>query len=100
VNIPSHYGQPFCYDLNMRCYEIMGCGVPLVTNALPALADIGFIDGVHGMAYKDPDHLCQIVYHLVKHPLDAMQMGQAARKLVEERHLYSHRATQVLEWLN
>lgn len=100
VNIPSHYGQPYCTDLNMRVYEIMGCGVPLVTNALPALAAIGFVDGVHGMAYKDPDHLCQIVHYLSKRPLEAMRMGQAARLMVESTHTYAQRAALVLEWLN
>lgn len=100
VNIPSHFGQPYCTDLNMRVYEIMGCGVPLITNTLPSLKEIGFLDGVHGYAYRDPDHLCQIVHSLSKHPLDAYQMGDAARKLVEQQHTYEHRAAQVLEWLN
>lgn len=100
VNIPSHYGQPYCYDVNMRCMEIPCALTPLVTNWLPVLPELGFVNGHNCYVYRNPDELCQVVHYLQNHPSEAMLAGYDGAMLIRERHLYSHRAKQVLQWLN
>lgn len=39
-NINSFFGEPYAYDVNMRFFETLSCGVPLVTNDIPVLAQL------------------------------------------------------------
>jgi glycosyltransferase involved in cell wall biosynthesis len=96
VNVPTQYGSPLAYDVNMRVMEIAATGVPLVTNALPELAELGFLDGETCFTYKDSSDLLNAVKKAVLAP----DVGIAGRQLVMDRHTYAHRAKQVLEWLN
>ena len=100
VNIPTGYGAPDCYDINMRVFEIMATGVPLVTNTLPELAELGITHADTAMLYDSPDHLIWLIGKLLEHPDKANEMGNKASQLVQEHHTYRHRAEQVLEWLN
>lgn len=95
LNIPSHYGQPYCTDINMRVFEIAACGVPLVTNALPELAELGFVDQKTCVTYgRFP--LLDAVLYARSYP----EVASAARQLILDRHTYAHRAQQVIQWLS
>lgn len=95
LNIPSHYGQPYCTDINMRVFEIAACGVPLVTNALPELEELGFVDQKTCVTYgRFP--LVDAVLYAKTYP----EVSIAARQLILERHTYAHRAEQVKQWLS
>lgn len=105
LNIPSHYGQSCCYDINMRVFEIAACGVPLVTNDLPELRELGFLPGVtcsmYGKTDKDQMNFKfhvngAIRYAMIHHP----EIGEAGLQLIRDRHTYKHRAEQVERWLS
>jgi hypothetical protein len=96
LNIPSHYGQPYCTDINMRVFEIAACAVPLVTNDLLGLIELGFIDGKTCMTYGAH----RSVTDAVQYAIDHREMRIAGRQLIKDRHTYTHRAEQVKTWLS
>lgn len=93
LNVPSHYDTLYCTDVNMRVFEIAACGVPLVTNHLPELKELGFIDSETCVEYKN--HICEAVLYAIDHP----SIGKRGLELINGRHTYTHRALQVVEWL-
>jgi glycosyltransferase involved in cell wall biosynthesis len=95
INIPSQYGHPAAYDVNMRVFECLATGVPLVTNYLDTLAELGIEDGKTMFAYGSPDGIIDAVQRAIDRP----EVGQTGAALAQERHTYTHRAKQVLEWL-
>lgn len=99
VNVPTRYGEPNAYDINMRVFEIAATGIPLVTNHLTELQALGFIDGYTCMTYRDPDDLVQKVVSLRDDWSMAVQIGQRGREWVLKEHTYEVRAKQVLAWL-
>lgn len=99
VNIPTRYGEPNAYDINMRVFEIAATRHPLVTNWLPELTELGFIDGQNCSQYADGDDLVTRVKNLIKDQDWAKECGRKGRELIMSRHTYEHRAKQVLEWL-
>ena len=101
VNVPAFYKHPrnIDYDINMRTFEVMASGVPLVTAYNPALADLGIHSGVNCLTYDNPDEL----HHILKWVIDDDQLLEDIAingwELVQRRHTYKHRAEQVLEWV-
>lgn len=95
LNIPSHYGQPFCYDINMRVFEIAACGVSLVTNYLFELAALGFHHGETCFHFDEKNSVNDQIALALEHP----EAGQAGLQLIRDRHTYTHRAEQVERWL-
>lgn len=100
INIPTRYGDPLAYDsANMRCFEILATGTPLVTPYEPYLDELGIVPYSHCMAYHNADELIDHIAWLIKKSDEGDDWGEAGVKLVAERHTYMHRAKQVLEWL-
>ena len=96
VNIPTRYGDPSAYDIAMRPYEIAACGVPLVTNDLPELEELGFVDKQTCVTYGAN----RSIIDAVRIALDNPRIGMNGRQLVIESHTYTHRAYQVKTWLS
>lgn len=96
INIPTRYGDPAAYDIAMRPFEIAACGVPLVTNDLPELEELGFEDGETCIAYGENRSIIEAVYIALDNP----HIGFNGRQLILERHTYRHRAEQVKLWLS
>lgn len=96
VNVPTSYGSPTGYDtFNMRAAEILATGTPLITAYEPWLEELGLIPGVNYMPYTTIAEALAAVKHCIAHP----EIGVRGAELAQARHLYSHRAKQVLEWL-
>lgn len=96
LNVPTRYTDPTAYDIPMRVTEIAACGVPLVTNYLPELEEIGFIDGINCITYHSPNEVCDAIRRAIDNP----QIGSAGLQLIQERHTYEIRAKEVLGLLN
>ena len=100
VNIPTRYGDPQAYDsANMRFFEILATGTPLVTAHEDYLADLEIVHGKNAFLYHNREHLLHIVATALQRD-DLEDIGQAALALVQGRHTYSHRASQVIAWLS
>lgn len=64
LHVPTFYNTPhdvtherIDYDLTMRPWEAMACGVPLVTSPLPDYAAMGFREGVHIFIYNSVEEI-------------------------------------------
>jgi hypothetical protein len=95
VNIPSHFGTGLDYDLNMRCFEIPACGVPLVAPENFYLAYQGFNDMQTCVTFGKNRSLIEAIQIAMDNP----QIGAAGQALVERAHTYIDRAKTVKEWL-
>jgi len=84
-------------DLNMRVFEAMCSGRPLLTDAIP---DSGILDMFepygHLMFYDDIDDLRFAAATLINGPSTARRIGEAGRAAVLAEHTYIHRAQQML----
>jgi glycosyltransferase involved in cell wall biosynthesis len=84
-------------DLNMRVFEAMCSGTPLVTDWAEgmAVADV-FNPYQHLMLYEDDALLCSAINMFLRNASIAQRQGQAARAEVIAHHTYAHRAAQML----
>lgn len=85
-------------DVNMRVFEAMACGRPLVTDRLPAKCGLEelAVDGEHLVLYDDAD-LEVTLARLLADEGAPDRLGAAGRALVLGRHTYDHRARRILE---
>ncbi len=97
LNVPTDYGNPLAYDINMRVFEILATGAVLVTNWLPALhaTELGIITDEHCVTYCNPNELPDAIAHAIRHP----EIGVAGMELALQKHTYADRAKQVMQWL-
>jgi hypothetical protein len=99
MNIPTRYGHPQAYDsANMRCFEILATGTPLVTAYQDYLSELGLEHGFNCFLYKSPQDCIEVILNALAQR-DLAIIGKQAAQLANERHTYGHRAKQVLEWL-
>jgi glycosyltransferase involved in cell wall biosynthesis len=101
LNIPTNYGAADAYDTaNMRLFEIMATGTPVVTARETYLSELGVVDRVPEiMTFTNIDYLIEGIELRLKNSDVLAEAGLKNAKLVQERHTYEHRAKQVLEWL-
>lgn len=99
LNIPTMFGSPTAYDLNMRFWEALSTNTPLVTNYLPEMTELGITPDVHCKTYRTFDEMVNAIRWLIDHPNEAEAMGAIAANEVALKHTYKDRARQVVEWL-
>jgi hypothetical protein len=112
LNIPSWFGTFECYDINMRVWEILSCGVPLITNKLPELDTLGMYNDVHILTYQTLTHksvdgetveptvkaIRACINKLLLNPGLTEFMGEAARKFIVDGNTYTHRVRNMLRF--
>lgn len=84
-------------DLNMRAYEAMCSGSCLITDRVPDLDKLGFIDKGHYFGYSSKEELDELTRMLLHENALRERVAQAGRQFVLEKHLYSHRMQALLE---
>lgn len=98
LNIPTNYGATDAYDsANMRCFEILATGTPLVTSGEPYLGDLGL--GGKCFMYSNINELIEAIRIAIQLPDELAKAGVIGTELAQSRHTYAHRAKQVMEWL-
>jgi hypothetical protein len=99
-NVSGWYGSPIAYDVNMRVFEVLACGIALVTNFLPELTELGILPEDTCLTYDSPDGaMSQIRVALQRGGVYRADMGQRARRLILDGHTYRHRMEEALEIL-
>ena len=88
-------------DINMRVFETMAngfCG--LLTNIYDGLGfeDL-FDEGKHYIGYRSQEEAVEKAHYYIEHPSEALNIAKAGQRLVMERHLYVHRAREILKIL-
>lgn len=84
-------------DLNMRVFEIMSCGVPLLTNRDVAGIEDLFAEGRHYVGYKGPDEMIEQARGMLSQSDALDELGKIGMTEVRNRHTYRHRMATVLE---
>jgi len=77
-------------EINMRVFEVMSMGVPLVTDRTVDLPRL-FEENEHYIGYSDPLEAAVKIKWVVDNLGEANAMAQRARSLVLEKHTYYHR---------
>lgn len=82
--------------VNMRVYEVMAVGTPLITNRMSDLPTFGIVEEEHYLGYDDIDEMLSAIGWVVEHPADAQAMAQRARDFILNNHTYVHRVRELL----
>jgi len=90
-NISSFFGSDIAFDVNMRVFEVLSCGLPLVTNALPELQEVGLLHGHNCYTYHTQAEALLHLHTLVGAPKMQKEIGDRGRKLILDGHTYLHR---------
>lgn len=91
------FNSSVAQDVNMRVFEAMAMGLPLLTNRnadINGLFDL-FADGEHLIAYDD-DNLVDLARHYLNDHLARERIAAAARAEVLAHHTYAHRVQRLL----
>ncbi|MEX1028259.1 MAG: glycosyltransferase [Candidatus Paceibacterota bacterium] len=85
-------------DVNMRLFEAVACGKPLVTDAIGnnGLEELFDLDA-HLRCYSDPDSLVAEMERLLSDEPLRRRQAESARQHVVNCHTYTHRMQRILE---
>lgn len=101
LNVPTRIGTPLAYDsANMRCFEVLATGTPLLTKYEPYLAELGLVNGTTCYTYDTAREVGDRVRELLLSRALINGVGANGAQLALTKHTYEQRAKQVLEWLS
>jgi len=83
--------------VNMRVFEVMACGTPLITTRHLDMDYYGFVEGQHYLGFTGLDEMLDKIAWVLEHQSDAEQMAIRARTFVLAKHTYHHRALEIFE---
>ena len=98
-NINTFFGEPYSYDINMRAFETLSCGVPLFTNEIPSLYKVFPPEAPFIRTYSSIPDMLPSLLKAMKDP-DFMNSGVEARHWILENATYKHRMQTVLAQIN
>lgn len=82
-------------DLNMRTFEAMATGSPLITEENPALLEL-FESGKHLLTYKTLDEAVECGRYLLKNPSLQEMIGKLGLEEILDKHTYRQRTEEIL----
>ena len=86
-------------DANMRVFEAMCSGSCLVTDRVPDLDKLGFVDGVHYAGYSSAEELASVVKDLLSNDEKRETIARQGREEVVKNHTYAKRMSVILSRL-
>lgn len=95
-NISSFYGEPVAFDVNMRFFETLSCGLPIVTNEVPSLYRLFDELPRFIKVYRSKSEIIPILKSALS-DADFISSGEDARKWVTENGTYQSRMHEVLK---
>lgn len=84
-------------DINARTFETMAMRQVPVTNRLPHLDELGFIEGTHYLGFDTVSEGVEKVEWALANPEQAESIALCAHNLVHEKHTYDLRVQKILE---
>ena len=94
-----HWNRNLSNDINYRSFETIGCGIPLVTNYNYQYEELGFIDGVNVMMYKDNNEMIFKINQLLSDDKLRESIGKSGLEL-SEQHTYEKRCEFLINLYN
>jgi len=84
-------------DVNMRVFEVLACGRPLLTDRLPEKCGLGeLFDLERDLVLYDNASLEKTIERWLADPAGADEIGRTGRAHVLASHTYDHRAREIL----
>jgi hypothetical protein len=96
-NISSFFGEPVAYDVNMRVFETLACGVPLITNYVPSLEKLNLAHAPFIRTYNRLDEIVPLVKRCMTADPEFMLSGKQAREWAVNYGSYVLRMESALE---
>ena len=81
--------------VNMRVFEVMACGTPLINSRHLDMDTWGFVEGQHYLGFDCVDEMLYQIGWVQENPVKAEIMAQNARQFVLATHTYYHRALEI-----
>jgi glycosyltransferase involved in cell wall biosynthesis len=81
-------------ELNMRIFESMAAGVPLITDRVQHIETF-FTEGEHYLGYDTLEEMLELIQWVKDHPDEAQEMANRARDVILAKHTYYRRVLQV-----
>jgi glycosyltransferase involved in cell wall biosynthesis len=81
----------------IKNFEVAACGCAPFFDAIPELAELGFVDGDTAFIYSDFDELADRLRS--SSPEELREVGRRAAELARERHTWTHRVRAILDVL-
>ena len=94
-----HWNCNLSNDINYRSFETIGCGIPLVTNYNYQYEELGFIDGVNVMMYKNNDEMIFKIKQLLSDDKLRESIGKSGLDL-SKQHTYEKRCETLINLYN
>lgn len=85
-------------SLNLRHFEITGCGGLMLSYQMPELASL-FKIGEECDVFHDEQELLEKIHYYASHPKERAAMAQAGQQRTLAEHLYKHRILKIVEVL-
>ncbi|OVE78951.1 hypothetical protein BVY00_01465 [bacterium G20] len=98
VNIHEDYQRRFGGDCNERTFKIPYCGGFEICDDVAVVRDY-FKEGEEIVIATSKDDWFDKIDYYFNHPLEAKKIAEAGRQKVLDKHLYKHRAQQMLDLL-
>jgi len=93
-----HINPGSAYSVSPRCFEIMGCGGFLLTDARPELLEL-FESGKDMVIFDGADDLSDKIRYYLVHDDERQAIAMSGLQSVA-RHTYENRATDILKFVN
>jgi len=94
-NINSFYGSKYDFDLNMRFFETLSCGLPLITNAVPTIQDLFGEMPDFVRTYGGPQEILRCIEEAL-HDEEFLRSGKKGRDFILHNATYDLRAKEIL----
>ena len=98
-NINSWYGTSHAFDVNMRVFETLSCGVPLLTNSVPSLRRFFPENTPYIREFSSLEDLPRALQSAL-HDDVFLSSGAEARRFILEKATYEIRMREVIETLS
>jgi hypothetical protein len=83
-------------DVNMRCFEVMGCGGFLMTDRVQSIDEL-MTDGKHCAIYTDINDMIEKAHYYLEHDEEREAISKAGYEHAMAKHTIDHRVDVILE---
>lgn len=91
---------PLGDDINYRTFEAMSCGSLLLTRRMDNGQDELFTEGVHFVAYSNPEEMLAKIDYYLAHPEEREKIAQAGLEEIQRNHSLDDRLQKMLNWIS
>jgi hypothetical protein len=82
--------------VNMRTFEVMACGTPLIQTRHRDMLYYGFVENEHYLGFDGIDEMLDKIDWVLNNPVEAEQIAIRARAKVLAEHTYHQRVSTIL----